>query len=157
MVKADKESLLGVVRGKVNIRPGFHELVDCCRRKGFRFVIVSNGLEFYIDEILSNIAMADLKVYAAQTNFHPQGLKVQYIGPDGNPLDSDFKVAYVNSFLSEGYRIIYIGNGDSDVSPAKKSHYIFATGVLLEHCKETNIDCTPFTDLNEVVRILESW
>ena len=157
MVKADRESLLGVVKGKVKVRPGFDELVACCRRKGFRFVIVSNGLHFYIDEILSNIGITDLEVFAAQTNFHSDGLKVQYIGPDGSPLDSDFKLAYVNSFLNEGYRIVYIGNGDSDVSPARKSHYIFATGVLLEHCREKNLGCTPFTDLSEVVRILESW
>jgi len=157
MVKADKESLLGIVREKVNIRPGFHELVACCRRKGFRFVIVSNGLDFYIDEILRSIRMADLEVFAAQTRFSPDGLKVQYIGPDGSYLDSDFKVAYINSFLNEGYRIIYIGNGSSDVPPARKSHHIFATGALLEHCREINLGCTSFADLNEVVRVLESW
>ncbi len=157
MVKADRESLLGVIRGRVKVRPGFEELLACCRRKGFRFVIVSNGLHFYINEILSNIGITDLEVFAAQTSFHSDGLKVQYIGPDGSPLDSDFKLAYVNSFFNEGYRIVYIGNGDSDVLPATKSHYVFATGVLLEHCWEKNLGCTPFTDLNEVVRILESW
>jgi 2-hydroxy-3-keto-5-methylthiopentenyl-1-phosphate phosphatase len=156
-VKADRESLLRVVRGRMTVRLGFHELVTCCRRKGFRFVIVSNGLDFYIDEILRNIKMPDLEVFAAQTSFHPEGLKVQYIGPDGSYLDSDFKLAYVHLFLNEGYRVIYIGDGASDVAPARKSHYIFATGVLPEHCKKANLDCTPFTDFNEVVRVLESW
>ena len=157
MVKADKERLLEIVRREIKVRPGFHELVDCCRRKGFRFVIVSNGLDFYIDEILKSIKMAELEVFAAQTRFSPDGLKVQYIGPDGSYLDSDFKVAYVDLFLSEGYRIIYMGNGASDVPPAKKSHHVFATGALLEYCEEINLGCTPFTDLNEVVRVLESF
>lgn len=159
MVKADRESLLGVVRGKVTVRPGFHELVACCRRKGFRFVIVSNGLDFYIDEILRSLGMPDLEVFAAQTSFHSDGLKVQFIGPDGNYLDSDFKLAYINLFLNEGYRVIYIGDGPSDVPPASKSHrvFAFATGGLAKHCKETNLDCMPFTDFNEVVKVLESW
>jgi len=156
MVKADKESLLGIARGKVRIRPGFHELVACCRRKGFRFVIVSNGLDFYIDEILKNIRMADLEVFAARTRFCPEGIKVQYIGPDGSYLDSDFKLAYIDSFLNEGYRIIYVGNGSSDVPPARKSQHIFATGALLSHCRELNLGCTPFNDLNEVTGVLES-
>jgi 2-hydroxy-3-keto-5-methylthiopentenyl-1-phosphate phosphatase len=158
-VKADRESLLGVVRGKVTVRPGFPELVACCRRKGFRFVIVSNGLDFYIDEILRGIRMADIEVFAAQTRFYPDGLKVQYIGPDGNYLDSDFKLAYVNLFLNEGYRVIYIGDGASDISPARKSHYVFAfaTGTLLKHCKEANLDCVSFTNFDEVVKVLESW
>ncbi len=157
MVKTDRESLLEEVRGKIIVRLGFHELVAYCRRKGFRFVIVSNGLDFYIEEILKSIRMADLEVFAAQTRFHPEGLKVQYIGPDGAYLDTDFKVAHVNSFLNEGYRIIYMGNGDSDFSPAQKSYHVFATGTLLERCREGNLGCTPFTDFNEVVKVLESW
>jgi len=156
-VRADRESLLGAVRGKVTVRPGFPELIACCRRKGTRFVIVSNGLDFYIDEILRGMKMGDLEVFAARTSFHPGGLQVQYIGPDGSYLDSDFKLAYVNLFLNEGYRVIYIGNGASDIAPARKSHFIFATGTLLEHCRETNLDCVPFTNLNEVVKVLESW
>ena len=155
MVKADRESLLEVARANMKIRPGFHELVACCRRKDFRFVIVSNGLDFYIEEILRNIGVGDIEVFAAKISFHPESLKVQYIGPDGSRLDEDFKGAYVNSFLSKGYRIVYIGNGTSDISPASQCHYIFATGNLLAHCEQTNLDCTPFTDFNQVVSILE--
>ncbi len=157
MVKVGRESLLEIARGKVGIRPGFHELLACCRSKGFRFAIVSNGLDFYIEEILNSIGMGDLEVHAARTRFHSQGVRVQYIGPDGSYLDSDFKLAYANSFLGEGYRIIYMGNGDSDLTPAKQCHYVFATGTLLERCKQTNLDCTPFTNFNEVIRVLELW
>ena len=156
MVKADRESLLEVAKGNMKIRLGFHELVACCRRKGFRPVIVSNGLDFYIKEILRDIGMADIEVFAAQTYFHPEGLKVQYIGPDGSRLDENFKGAYVNSFLSQGYRIIYAGNGDSDFSPARQCHYIFATGNLLARCKQTNLDCASFTNFHEVVKVLET-
>ena len=155
MVKADRQSLLEIAMSKIKVRPGFHELVACCRRKGFRFVIVSNGLDFYIEKILRDAGLADIEVYAAKTQFHPEGLKVHYIGPDGNQLDSDFKVAYVNSFLKEGYRIIYAGNGTSDIAPAKMCSHIFATGALLAYCQQTNLGCTPFTDFNEVVRVLE--
>ena len=155
MVKADRESLLKVATSTVRIRPGFHELVACCRRKGFRLVIVSNGLDFYIEGILKDIGLAEIEVFAAQTRFHPKGLKVQYIGPDGNRLDDSFKEAHVNSFLGEGYRIIYVGNGTSDFPPASKCHYIFATGALLNRCQQANLSCTPFTNFTEVVRVLE--
>ncbi len=157
MVKADRESLLKVAKGRVKIRPGFQELVTSCHRKGFRFVVVSNGLDFYIQEILGDIGMADIEVFAAKTRFHAKGLDVQYIGPDGSPLDEDFKGAHVNSFLGEGYRIIYIGNGTSDILPARQCYYIFATSVLLTHCQQTNLAYAPFTDFNEVVRVLEHF
>ena len=155
MVRADRQSLSKVARAEVKIRPGFHELVAYCRRKDYRFVIVSNGLDFYINTILRDIGVEDIEVFAAQTRFHPDGLKVQYIGPDGRHLDDDFKGAYANSFLREDYRIIYVGNGTSDISPARRCHYIFATGNLLTHCKKLNLNCTPFIDLNDVVRGLE--
>jgi len=156
MVTAGKETLLEHMKGKIKIRTGFRELVAYCREKDFRFVIVSNGLDFYIEKILGDIGMTDLEVFSAQTRFGSDGLKVQYIGPDGIPLDSDFKEAYVDSFLEQGYRIIYAGNGDSDLLPARRCHHVFATGTLLALCKQTNLDCIPFTDFHQVVRAIEN-
>jgi len=157
MIKADRQTLVDYVRPKVKIRPGFHELLAYCRRKDFEFVIISNGLDFYIDTILKDIEVDNIKVFAAQTQFSPEGVKVKYIGPEGNQLQDDFKETHTKLFLSKGYRVIYLGNGLSDVPPAKLSHLVFATGDLLTCCKEINLKCTPFTDLNYVVRILEQY
>ena len=157
MVKADRESLLRIARGEAKVRPGFQELVDCCRKKEYRFVIVSNGLNIYIEEILTGMGITGIEIYAARTEFGTSGIKVQYIGPDGSYMDNNVKAAYVDSFINEGYRVVYIGDGLSDTLPAGKSNYVFATGNLIEHCRKANITCTPFTDFNEVVEILESW
>ncbi len=157
MVKADRERMLKYAREQVKIRPGFRELVTLCRKKNFRFVIVSNGLDFYIEAILKALGLSDIEIHAARTRFHPHGLKVQYLGPDGTPLDDGVKEAYASSFLGEGYRVIYIGDGTSDLAPARKCHHIFATDNLLALCRQDNLDCTPFTSFNEVVSVLESW
>jgi len=155
MVKADKDSLLRVFKKNIEIRPSFQELVDYCRGQDFRFVVVSNGLDFYIKEVLRDIGLADIEVFSARTRFKTDGISVQYIGPDGNHLDTDFKGAYVDSFLGEGYRVIYIGNGTSDIAPAGKCSHIFATGALLDHYKQTGIDYTAFTDFNQVIKGLK--
>jgi len=156
MVKVGREKLLEVARGRVKLRAGLNELVAYCRSRGFRFVIVSNGLDFYIKSILKDVGLGDIEVYAAQARFHPGGLKVQYIGPAGTPLSSDFKVAYTTAFLKQGYRVVYVGNGPSDISPAAQAHYVFARDGLLDCCRGTNLKCKPFDDLNDVVRGLES-
>jgi 2-hydroxy-3-keto-5-methylthiopentenyl-1-phosphate phosphatase len=158
MVRADKKSLLKAIEGKFNIRSGFPEFVDCCRRKDFRLVIVSNGLDFYIEEILKGLGLDGIEIHAARTRFLPGQVKVQYVGPDGKPLDDAFKEAYVDFFLGQGYRIIYIGDGASDFLPARKCHYVFATGTsgtLLTRCRQAKLDCIPFSDFNEVVKVLE--
>jgi len=155
MIKEDRQTLVEHIKDKIKVRRGFREMVDYCHSRGFRFVIVSNGQDFYIEEMLADIGMGDIEFYCAKSLFHSEGVTVQYIGPNGSPLNSDFKQAYVKLFLDDGYRIIYIGNGDSDVLPAQQCHHIFATGVLLAHCKQKNMACTPFTDFNEVVRGME--
>ncbi|GAG90066.1 unnamed protein product [marine sediment metagenome] len=155
MVKADKQTLLEFVKSKGKLRDGFRELLAYCHRKGFEFVIVSNGLDFYIETILRDIGMDNIEVFAAQTQFSPDGIDVRYIGPDGNQLEDNFKEAYVRLFLERGYRLIYAGNGISDLSPARQAHHIFATGELLTYCKEMNLNCTPFIDLNDIIRGLE--
>ena len=155
MVKEDKQTLIDFIRGKVKIRAGFNELLTYCRRNGFQFIIVSNGLDFYIDAILKHIGVNNIKVFAAQARFGSRGIDVRYVGLNKSDLESQFKETYIRSFLVDGYRVIYVGNGLSDISPAKLAYHIFARDELLAYCKEASLNCTPFIDLNDVVRGLE--
>lgn len=155
MVRASKETLTEFVRGKAKLRPGFKELIDYGHQRDFRLVIVSNGLDFYIDAILNDAGIRNIEVFAAQTKFCPEGIKVQYIGPDGNQANDGLKEIYTKLFLAEGYRLIYLGNGISDIYPARLAHHVFARDDLLLHCTKENIVCTPFTDLNDVVEDLK--
>ncbi len=155
MVKADKKTLRHFVRQKTRIRDGFPELLDCCHRKGFRFVIVSNGLEFYINTILKGLGIDNIQVFAAKATFNPDGIRASYIGPDGIELQNDFKEAYIRRFLENGYRIIYIGNGASDVASARLANHVFAADTMLAHCRQAKLNCTPFSSLNDVVKAME--
>jgi 2-hydroxy-3-keto-5-methylthiopentenyl-1-phosphate phosphatase len=155
MVKADKPTLLRALKGEVKVRAGFHELVNYCREKGFRLVIVSNGLDFYIRAVLKDLGLENIEVHAAQASFHPKGMNVHYVGPDGKTLDDGFKEAYIKSFLKLGYRIIYLGNGDSDIAPAKYANHVFATGDLLAHYRESNLNYKSFENFGDVVRNLD--
>ena len=155
MVKEDKTSLLEELKGKVEVRSGFHELVDYCQRKAFRLAIVSNGLDFYVRAVLTDIGLDDIEVHAAQASFHPEGIKVRYMGPDGERLEDGFKEAYIQSFLRLGYRVVYVGNGDSDFAPAKHAYCIFATGDLLAYCRENNLKHRPFENFFDIVSYID--
>jgi 2-hydroxy-3-keto-5-methylthiopentenyl-1-phosphate phosphatase len=155
MIKEDELTLKKFVKERFELRAGFRELIEYCRGKGFRFVIVSNGLDFYIRTILETVGLDDIEVFAARARFCTDGVETRYIGPGGNELQDDFKEAYIRYFLNKGYRIAYVGNGDSDIPSARLAHHVFATGQLLEYYKARNLGCTPFTDLNDVVKELE--
>jgi 2-hydroxy-3-keto-5-methylthiopentenyl-1-phosphate phosphatase len=158
MVKADRQTLLDIVftSDRVKVRPGFGELVDYCSQKGYKVIIVSNGLTCYIEAILENLGLDGIEVYAAQNRFSPEGMSVEYIGPDGSEMEAGFKEAYTELLRKEGYSVVYMGNGISDIYPARQASKVFATGDLLERCYEEKLECTPFNDFYDVVRSLET-
>jgi 2-hydroxy-3-keto-5-methylthiopentenyl-1-phosphate phosphatase len=156
MIRADKPTLVKALDSKIKVRAGFHELVNYCRRRGFRLVIVSNGLDFYIEATLKGLGLNNFEVHAARASFHPEGMEVKYLGPDGKRLEDGFKEAYIQFFLKLGYRVIYVGNGDSDFAPAKYAHLVFATGELLAYCRENNLNYKPFENFTDVVRGIDS-
>lgn len=157
MIKVDKASMLDYLftDERVSIRPGFHELLKVCEKKGFKFIIVSNGLTFYIDAVLNSIGISGIPVFAAHTEFSSDGLKITYINPDGQQVVDKFKKSYVEQHLGQGYRVVYIGDGYSDIEPASLADHVFARDDLLNHFRENNLKCTPFDDLNDVVKGLE--
>ncbi|MCX7912021.1 MAG: HAD-IB family phosphatase [Dehalococcoidales bacterium] len=154
MVKADEKTMTDFVLGseRVKIRPGFAEYLRYCGAKGIKNVIVSNGLSFYIDAILKKHGLGQIEVFAAACSSDHDGLKVVYIGPDGRELDSGFKEAYTRFLKQQGYGVIYVGNGASDIHPARLARYVFATDDLLRHCRAEGISCIPFSDFHDVVR-----
>ena len=106
MVKASRGAMLEVAREQVKLREGLRNLVNYCQERGFRFLVVSNGLDFYIKEILGNVGLGNIEVYAAHTEFGPDSVGVQYIGPEGRVLKKGFKEAYTKLFLKQGYQVV---------------------------------------------------
>ena len=158
LVKADKQTQLDLVfnSGRVKIRPGLKELIGYCRERDYRFIIVSNGLTFYIEALLENLGLGHVEVFAARNVFHPDGMKVSYIGPAGEAMEAGFKEAYTRLLIEDGYSVAYVGNGVSDIYPSRLALRVFATGDLLRKCREEGLECTPFNDLYDVIRGLEA-
>jgi len=152
LVKESKETLLEYMKKRVKIREGLQELARVCAEKGIRLVIVSNGLDFYIEQILKDAGLAHIESHAARTIFRPTGLEVAYIGPAGDVMNGGFKEAYARLFLNQGCRVIYAGDGFSDAGAAKLAHKIFAIDGLLKYCREVKIPCSTFETLTDIAR-----
>ncbi|MCL2149511.1 MAG: HAD-IB family phosphatase [Dehalococcoidia bacterium] len=153
-LKADRAELIHFVRTNSVVRPGFQELLETCCEKNFRFVIVSNGMAFYIETILEMQGVPDIEFIAGRGEFSPQGMKSWYPGPDGQPIEDGFKVAWTEHFLEQGYRLIYAGNGISDFAPACRCERIFAIDSLAEECRKAGVEYIPFADLHDIARAL---
>jgi 2-hydroxy-3-keto-5-methylthiopentenyl-1-phosphate phosphatase len=158
MVKAGRKTMTDLVLNsdRVKIRPGFRDYLEFCTQKGINNVIVSNGLVFYIEAILEKIGLNNMEIFAARNSFSPRGMKVAYVGPDGTEMEVGFKEAYTDLLEKQGYDVVYVGNGASDIFSARRAKHVFATGELLEHCHRENMPCTPFTDFYDIIRGLET-
>jgi 2-hydroxy-3-keto-5-methylthiopentenyl-1-phosphate phosphatase len=158
LVKADRKTMTDLVLSsdRVKIRLGFPELLDYCRQKGIKAVIVSNGLIFYIEAILEKLSLDGIEVYAARNRFSPAGMKVAYVGPDGTEMEIGFKEAYTDLLEKSGYGVIYVGNGASDIFSARRARHVFAVDELLKCCRKENVPCMPFTDFFDVIRGLDA-
>ena len=157
MMQADRKTMTDLVltSPRVKIRPGFRELIDYCKKKVFKIVIVSNGLEFYIEAILKSQGVDGLEIHAAENVFYPGGTNVRYVGPDGREVDTGFKEAYTAALCKQGFNVIYLGNGTSDIYPARLALHVFACDDLLQKCKEEKLKHYAFKDFFEVVKELE--
>jgi 2-hydroxy-3-keto-5-methylthiopentenyl-1-phosphate phosphatase len=156
MITADEKTLTDFVLNSPKSKPrrGLWDLMDYCNRKGIRVVIVSNGLRFYIDAILNKKSIKGVEVHAAESVFSPSGMKVRYIGPDSNEIDDGFKQVYTDMLIREGYQIVYIGDGNSDIYSARKAKYVCATGALLKLCQQEDLYWYPFEDFLDVERVV---
>jgi len=158
MIRADEKTLTEFVLNspKTRIRPGLKDFIDYCKAKDLRIIVVSNGLTFYIKAILSNLGIDGLEIHAAENVFSPSGMNVRYLGPDGREVDAGFKESYTDMLLREGYEVIYVGNGTSDIYPSRKASYVFATQDLLRRCQRENIKCYPFKDFRDVIETMKT-
>jgi 2-hydroxy-3-keto-5-methylthiopentenyl-1-phosphate phosphatase len=157
MFKDDRRTMTEAVltSDRTKIRPGFREMLGYLSSRNVKVVIVSHGLEFYIDALLKTQGLSNIEVHAAENEFSPQGMKIRYSGPDGRELDTGFKEAYTRFLMKSGYDVIYIGDGTSDIDSCRLVYHVFATGALVELGRDEKLAFTPFDDFHDVIRGLE--
>ncbi len=150
-IKESKNRLQAFVRQHIELRPGFVEFVRYCQESAIPFVIVSSGLDFYIEPVLAEIGMPDLELHCGRTSFSPDGIEVSYYDPEGNIINQGFKKKYLTWLKKRGKNIIYLGDGLSDLEAACQADHVFATGHLLDLLDTQSIACNAFSDFYDLI------
>ena len=150
-IKEPKERLQQFVRQHIELRPGFVEFVRYCQESTIPFVIVSSGLDFYIEPVLVEISMPDLELHCGRTYFSRDGIDVSYYDPEGNIINHGFKKKYLTWLKKRGENIIYLGDGLSDLEAACQADHVFATGHLLDLLDAQSIACSAFSDFFDLL------
>lgn len=156
-VEASHREMGDFVGAEASVRSGLVELVDYCFANGIQVAIVSNGLVFYIQALLNQYqVLKDLPVFAVETS--NEGTSVEF----GYPYATDTcfewgncKCKVLNLYRDLGYKIVYFGDGTSDLCPSRLADYVYARSSLLEHCLQEHIPCRAFNSFLEPLNDLQ--
>jgi len=149
-IQADLATMQEHVRNHANLRPYFNELRGYCQANGIPFVIVSQGLDFYIEALLAKEGHAQVPVYAVNTSFSCRGIAYEYRHTRaGQEKQGNSKGLVVEQYQHQGYHIFYAGDGMSDFEAATLVDVLYAHRTLAQECMRNNIPFRPFIDFQD--------
>ncbi len=155
LIEASERAIHDFVSRTVEFRPGFLQFVEYCRKLDIDFVIVSCGLDQYIEPTLGKLGLLDLERYSGRGLVTEDGIAVDYVDPRGVRRKGGFKVACLEYLRQRGRPVIYIGDGRSDVSPAIEADYVIARDELLEHFHSRSIPHFEFDTFYDVLEVVK--
>jgi 2-hydroxy-3-keto-5-methylthiopentenyl-1-phosphate phosphatase len=146
--KKEIESLLSTVE----IESSLHEFLAFCKQHSHEFAIVSDGFKWYIDFILHRHGIQGVKTFANEILFDSDGIKLEF--PWYEPEFASCGVSkpgIIRDYQRNGYRVTFIGDGQSDRDAIFFADRIFARGELLEYSQKHGIQATPFSSLGDIL------
>jgi len=144
-----------------DMSPFFTEFLAYCQSSGIPIDIVSDGLDFYVNRILTNHGLnAAVDFYANKLQFLKNGgITVEFpYFKYGCGRCANCKGYHVKRAKAAGYKVVYIGDGLSDRCGADAADIVFArTGRDLEnYCDEQQLPHHKFNDFSDVLEVLKT-
>ncbi len=148
-----KEEITSWVLKHIKVREGFPEFLQFLKKEGIPFVIVSGGLDFYINAIIKPYRELITAVYANKAVFTEKYIKVEFIYRCNNICKNDCgmcKPYVMEKFYSDKRPWIYIGDSITDLEVAGVSDIIFARDYLAKTLEALKINYFPFNNFIDI-------
>jgi len=148
-IVATREEVADFIKKEIQVRKGFPEFVEWCGQNGIRFTIVSEGLDFVIEKTLEKYKV---KAEVRTNRMVFKGNKVTIEFPETPPLchhdDGEIcgtcKYSHVKHLQDEGWFVVYLGDGKTDVRPGLIADVVFGRRSLARTFTEQGRYFFPF-------------
>lgn len=141
------------------IDPFFVKFYRLAKKKGVDVKIVSDGLDFYIRAIMEKYRLGEIEFFSNAVVFGNND-SLTFNFPQANELCGrcgTCKNKILNDHRLMYEKIIYIGNGHSDICPSRYADLVFAKEVLLRKCEEEGTTpYRPFHDFSAISEYLKN-
>ena len=155
-IKAGREAMQSHVREQGHLRGGFVELANYCREQGVELAIVTHGLDFYVEALLEQAELQWVPSYAVHAHFTDNGIQYEYRYTREECQEyGNCKCSIVDGYKSRGHQVFYVGDGVTDLCPARQADLVFARSRLLEKCRAEGLAHTELRDFSDVLTELE--
>jgi 2,3-diketo-5-methylthio-1-phosphopentane phosphatase len=154
-VRAPLEEVVAWVLENITVRPGFADLVELTRARGWRLVILSSGFRELILPVLAREGLSDVELISNEIVPNPAGWQVRFRDEEvcstcGEPCKRATVLEEAN-----GSTRVYVGDGFSDRCGALASDLVFACRGLASYLREEGLSFEAFDDFFDVVRGIE--
>ncbi len=140
------------------LAPGFLEFAVFCRQRGWPLIVLSDGLDYYIQRVLARHGL-ELPVWANHLEFSPPDrikISFPYFAHSCGKC-ANCKGYHVRRFMqSRAGRVIYIGDGFSDRCGTQEADIVFAKGDLAKWCTENELEYWKFDDFKQILALCKT-
>jgi 2-hydroxy-3-keto-5-methylthiopentenyl-1-phosphate phosphatase len=144
-IRASAPEVSAWARAHVQVRPGFHLLVE-----RHRPVIVSSGLPQLILPVLAR-ERVDVELRCNDADPRPDGWQLRFRDEGLCPVCGD---RCKRRSLPAGRPLVYVGDGISDQCAARAADRVFARAWLARHLEGLALPFEPFESLNDIAAAL---
>ncbi len=156
LIKAKKCDLLDFVKG-IEIDPTFIDFARYCKSKSFDLIILSDGIDLFINSILNRYGLKNIRVYANSLRSPSEGHEMffPYFRKDCLSRSGVCKCKIMEELSSpEGINIL-VGDGRSDFCIARKATLTFAKSSLLDFCRTEKIPHMEHREFGDITEWLK--
>ena len=133
----------------IDIDPYFLSFIKICEEQGHQLYILSDGYDENIRLILDRYKIA--LPYFANKLIYEHGFSIQtpYANNDCGQCGT-CKTKLMQQLLGHA-QSVYIGDGYSDICPAKHADVVYAKSALYDYCVHNGIPALPFHSFKDII------
>jgi 2-hydroxy-3-keto-5-methylthiopentenyl-1-phosphate phosphatase len=156
LIRTNRQQVVEFILEHEQLDPFFPEFLHFCRGRKIDVKIVSDGLDACIEAILGKHGL-DVEYFSNRLLFREDD-RIEF---DFLPASEECgrcgtcKRSLLNRFRTDYDRIIYVGDGHSDICAARTADQIFAKDILYEKCIDNGTPCLFYDDFRDIRRSLE--
>ncbi len=151
----DKEKFDAFI-DEITLDPYFIDFVQFLEEHGTEPIILSDGLDYYIERILKNHGLSHLKFYSNKMIFDGDGCRPEFPYTDEEcNLCANCKRNHVIANSADDDFTFYVGDGFSDACPVQFCDFVFAKKTLLKYCEKNRITFFPYATFRDVKKRME--